>query len=505
MPDMGSGAVLNAITKEWPKQHVLVVGDVMLDKYIWGDVERISPEAPIPIVSVVRSTEQPGGAANVAMNLAALGAQVTLAGVVGEDGDGWLLRARLEAAGICTRLTVVPGRPTTAKTRIVGGRQQMLRLDLECSDGLAEEAHQDLMGSVSRLLEGAGEGQMPSILVLSDYAKGTLSQAGCAAAIGQASLLGIPVIVDPKGSDYSRYRGATSICPNLAELAVATGSAAGDLEAVLCAGESLIDALNLETLAVTLSERGIVLLDGKTREPAPALARQVFDVSGAGDTVTAVLALCRATHLSSTASLRLANLAAGIVVGKVGTAPVHRDELVAALHAQVREAASARAALSPAEAGTKLLPLEAMAKRVEAWRAAGERVVFTNGCFDLLHAGHVSLLEEARRHGHRLVVGLNSDASIRSLKGPGRPVLDVVHRARMLAALSAVDGVVIFDELTPLTTVIALRPDVLVKGGDYDRDEIVGAGEVKAWGGKVVIVPLVAGFSTTGLLASSLA
>ena len=491
-------AIRRLVETQWKTLHVLVVGDVMLDKYIWGDVERISPEAPIPIVSVVRSTEQPGGAANVAMNLAALGAQVRLAGVVGDDGDGWSLRARLEAAGMQSRLTMVPGRPTTSKTRILGGRQQMLRLDLESSAALPASAHAALLQSILERLSDPADDRFPSAIILSDYAKGVLDAGVCQTIIGRARSLGIPVIVDPKGSDFSRYRGATTICPNLAELALATRTPPGDMTAVLDAGEAMIAELHMESLAVTLSERGIVLLDGKTRAHAPALARQVFDVSGAGDTVTAVLAVCRASHLAGKASIQLANLAAGIVVGKVGTAPVHAHELITALTGEAPEVRATKA-------GERIFSLDQMAKRVDAWRAAGDRVVFTNGCFDLLHAGHLALLEAARARGDRLVVGLNSDASIRLLKGPARPVTGEENRARLLAALGAVDGVVIFGETTPLRAVLALRPDVLVKGGDYDPDEIIGAREVRAWGGDVVIVPLLAGFSTSRILATAIA
>jgi D-beta-D-heptose 7-phosphate kinase/D-beta-D-heptose 1-phosphate adenosyltransferase len=491
-------AILSLIATDWKIRHLLVVGDVMLDKYIWGDVERISPEAPIPIVSVVRSTEQPGGAANVAMNLAALGAQVTLAGVVGDDGDGWSLRARLKATGMQSRLTRVPGRPTTSKTRILGGRQQMLRLDLESSDALPAWAHAALLQSTLERLSDPADSRSPSAIILSDYAKGVLDADVCQTIIGRARSLGIPVIVDPKSSDFSRYRGATMLCPNLAELALATGNAPGDMAAVLDAGAAMLAELQVESLAVTLSERGIVLLDGKKRQHAPALARQVFDVSGAGDTVTAVLALCRASNIEGSDSIRLANLAAGIVVGKVGTAPVHAHELMSALTGEAPE-------VRETKAGGRVFSLNQMTRHVETWRAAGDRVVFTNGCFDLLHAGHIALLEAARALGDRLVVGLNSDASIHLLKGPARPVNGEENRARLLAALSAVDGVVIFEETTPLLTVLALRPDVLVKGGDYDAAQIIGAREVKSWGGEVVIVPLLAGLSTTRILAAATA
>jgi D-beta-D-heptose 7-phosphate kinase/D-beta-D-heptose 1-phosphate adenosyltransferase len=326
--------------------------------------------------------------------------------------------------------------------------------------------------------------------VLSDYAKGVLTEPVCRKLIRMARDRGIPVIVDPKGKDFSRYRGATTICPNLAELAVAGGTAAADMESTLRVGETLLSKLNVESLTVTLSERGIVVLDGKTREHAAASARQVFDVSGAGDTVVAVLALCLSAGLERKASLQLANMAAGIVVSKVGTVPVQHFELMAALSGELGHSSS-----------EKVLDHQQLLLRSAEWRAAGDRVVFTNGCFDLLHVGHIALLEQARREGDRLVVGLNSDSSVKRLKGSTRPVVGEHERAKLLAALSAVDAVVVFEEDTPLETILDLRPDVLVKGEDYTVETIVGAQEMHSWGGRVRIIPIVAGFSTTGLIA----
>jgi len=482
--------VIQLLENGWNGAHLLVVGDVMLDKYIWGVVDRISPEAPIPVVRASHRSEQPGGAANVAMNLACLGARVTLVGFVGEDAEAETLREKLEAATIDAELCVTEQRPTISKTRILGGRQQMLRLDVESTEPATQGAYEALIDRASRLL---GSEEVPiAALVLSDYAKGVLTEQVCQTLIANARLRGIPVIVDPKGRDFLRYRGATTICPNLAELALATGTSTSYTEAVLVAGERLMPSLHVESLTVTLSERGIVALDGKTREHAAATARQVFDVSGAGDTVVAVLALCLAAGLERRAALQLANTAAGIVVSKVGTVPVQNFELLAALSGEVGHAS-----------GEKVLDRDQMILRAAAWRAAGDRVVFTNGCFDLLHRGHITLLEEARREGDRLVVGLNSDASVQRLKGPTRPVVGERERAILLGALSAVDGVVLFEEDTPLETVLALRPDVLVKGGDYSVETIVGAAEVQSWGGRVKIVPIVAGLSTTGLIAKA--
>ena len=482
--------IIQLLENNWNGAHLLVIGDVMLDKYIWGSVERISPEAPIPVVRASHRSEQPGGAANVAMNLAGLGARVTLAGFVGDDLEGSQLAAKLRDAFIHAELCVTAQRPTISKTRILGGRQQMLRLDVESSDPVPDTAYKDLLGRVEQIL--ASPTQSVSAIVLSDYAKGVLTEPVCRALIALARNNGIPVIVDPKGKDFSRYQGASTICPNLAELALATGESAQNLEAVLSAGERLLGELGIGSLTVTLSERGIVVLDGRTREHAAASARQVFDVSGAGDTVVAVLALCMSSGLDRTASLKLANLAAGVVVSKVGTVPVQGFELIAALSGEVGHTSS-----------EKVLDLKQLLLRAAAWRSSGDRIVFTNGCFDLLHVGHITLLEQARREGDRLVVGLNSDASVERLKGPTRPVVRERERATLLAALSAVDGVVLFGEDTPLETIVALRPEVLVKGGDYTEETIVGAQEVQSWGGRVKIVPTVQGFSTTNLIAKA--
>ena len=498
-PGCQSRELEKVVTTVWPTLHVLVVGDVMLDKYIWGEVERISPEAPIPIVRASRQTEQPGGAANVAMNAADLGARVSLAGLVGHDADGELLAARLQSAGIESRLTVARERPTSVKTRILGGRQQMLRVDVESNCAASAMTYQKLLQEVTAVLTGSGSARV-AVVILSDYAKGVLNTEVCQAIITRARALGIPVIVDPKGCGYAaRYKGATTLCPNLAELALATGTDIHDEEAVLRAGEAMMTGLGCESLTVTLSERGIVALDGSMRHHAPAVARQVFDVSGAGDTVTAVIAMCKASGLATVEALQLANLAAGLVVAKVGTAPVELKEMLSAMAGSCGrgEYEAVRSSISQ----PKLLNLETMISMVSAWRAQGDRVVFTNGCFDLLHAGHVKLLEEARKQGDRLIVGLNSDASVRRLKGVLRPVVGQADRATMLGALRAVDSVVLYEEETPLQCILALRPDVLVKGSDYSTRRIVGSREVRAWGGLVVLVPVLEERSTTAMIA----
>lgn len=478
--------VIQLIEKDWRELRVAVVGDVMLDRYIWGDVERVSPEAPVPVVRSARRSEQPGGAANVAMNLAGLGAKVELIGFCGTDAEGLSLKACLTRAGIDADLIALSSRPTTSKLRILGGNQQMLRLDTEETEKCSERDYGDLIGKAEKALLSA------NVLVLSDYAKGVLSESVCQNLIRRARNLRVPVLVDPKQRDFGCYRGATTICPNLHELSSATGISGKDLKGILSAGQKLVSDLELESITVTLSEKGIAVLRVDSQTVSPAAARQVFDISGAGDTVIATLALCHACNLDVDTSLALANLAAGIVVGKVGTVPVSRDELIASLTPELE-----------LNAREKVLDLSQLKGRVSAWRSLSEKIAFTNGCFDLLHIGHVTLLEQARREADHLVVAINSDASVKNLKGPGRPVAGENERARILAAMSAVDAVVIFDDPTPIALIKALRPDVIVKGGDYEESEIVGAAEVRSWGGRVKIVPTVEGFSTTSLIAKA--
>jgi len=475
------------IEQKWATKRLLVVGDVMLDKYIWGEVGRISPEAPVPVVRTTHQSHQPGGAANVAMNLRRLGAQVEVIGFTGGDEDGRLLAEGLRTNGISPEFIVSQGFPTITKQRILGGRQQMLRVDSERLDARSQDDYDRLAKSVQAHLPGC------DAVVLSDYAKGVLTAGVCQAVIQAARRLKIPVLVDPKSTDFSRYRGATTICPNLSELAAAVHEETRELKPLLDATETLVQELGIEFLTATLGEKGIALVRRGSSFVAPAVARQVFDVSGAGDTVIAVLALCLASGLRPETAVELANIAAGIVVGKAGTVPVEKHELLAALSSEI--------ALHGED---KVVTREELVRRVALWKANGDRVAFTNGCFDLLHIGHITVLEQARRFGDRVIVAINSDASVRGLKGPGRPVVGERERARVLAALAAVDAVVIFGEPTPLEVIVASRPDVIVKGGDYTVETVVGTSEVLAWGGQVKIVPLIEGFSTTRLIAKSI-
>lgn len=481
LPELHS--VLNLLEGGFSQLKVLVIGDIMLDRYIHGDVDRISPEAPVPVIRHAQRYERAGGAANVAMNLAGLGCHAILSGFWGSDMEQGELSAILDRAGVDTVGVVSSSQPTISKTRIVGRNQQLLRLDIESRDTPPEVESRRLIDRATELVSKV------HAVVLSDYAKGALTNQLCAAVINAARISKIPILADPKTPDFSKYRGATTVCPNLGELSLATGISAHQTEAILSAAQSLIADNDFQYLTVTMSEKGITLLRRESRFHSPARAREVFDVSGAGDTVIATLAACLAGGLQIETAIELANLAAGIVVGKVGTVPIAGHELVAALTPS-----------SGVTAGEKILDLEHAKNRVAEWRASGETIVFTNGCFDLLHVGHITLLEDCRRFGSKLVLGLNADASICRLKGPSRPIVGERERARVMAALAAVDAVVLFEEDTPLELIRALRPNVLVKGGDYTIETVVGHEDVIAAGGRVEIVPTVEGFSTTNIV-----
>ncbi len=481
LPDLH--AILNLLEGGFRDLRLLVIGDLMLDRYISGEVDRISPEAPVPILRHAQRYERAGGAANVAMNLAGLGCQAFLAGFWGADAEQAALASILERSAVDTLGVVSTSMPTISKTRIVGRNQQLLRLDIESRDRPSAEDDHRLHERVSGLVPKV------NAVILSDYAKGVLTPELCRSVIHLARSHNIPVFADPKTPDFSKYSGATTVCPNLNELALATRIPVQQTADLLAAGQALATDFDLQFLTVTMSEKGIAILRPGAIERSPARAREVFDVSGAGDTVIATLAAGIAGGLPVSTAVDLANLAAGIVVGKTGTVPIAAHELVAELTPS-----------SGVTAGEKILDLDRVAKRVAEWRASGETIVFTNGCFDLLHVGHITLLEDCRRFGSKLILGLNSDASVGRLKGPARPIVGERERARVMAALAAVDAVVLFGEDTPLELIRALSPDVLVKGGDYSIDTVVGHQEVLAAGGRVEIVPTVQGFSTTHIL-----
>lgn len=463
----------------------LVIGDLMLDRYLIGEVERISPEAPVPVVLLKQQDERAGGAANVAANLAKLGITTRLAGYVGNDADGRLLITLINGMEIDTQAIVQSeAHPTITKTRIVGGHQQMMRLDQENRSSYSAADKKQIEQLIQAQLK-----DRPAVIVLSDYAKGVVEAPLTGFVIEEARKHGIPVLVDPKGRDFSKYKGATALTPNKRETAEAGNIDPKDNEALIATAQKLRAQLHLEFLAVTRGEEGISLFEAGEVQHIPATAKQVFDVSGAGDTVIATLAAGLMHGLGHGEALHLANIAAGVVVGKVGTVPITHQEL---LHALMSQEAASQA--------DKVCDLPSLQSRVEQWRARGERIVFTNGCFDLLHAGHVTYLEAARRAGDRLVLGLNTDRSVKALKGPTRPVIHEADRARVLAALEAVDAVILFDEDTPLELIQTIRPDVIAKGSDYTEAQVVGAAEVKSWGGKVALIPIVPGRSTTGIL-----
>jgi D-beta-D-heptose 7-phosphate kinase/D-beta-D-heptose 1-phosphate adenosyltransferase len=483
---MTDRARLVPLVQSLANARVAVAGDVMLDIYVGGTVERISPEAPIPVLRVERETAMPGGAGNVARNVAALGAWVRLAAAVGADDAarrlGQLIAAEARLSG---ELVPDPARQTAIKTRYVAGSQQMLRADRETVAPLSADTRRRLIAAVKAALADC------AILVLSDYGKGALADGVAAELIAEAKRAKRAVVVDPKGRDWSPYAGADVVTPNKRELAEAAGSEIAGDESVAAAAQALIARHRLGAILATLGADGMMLAraDGSC-EHFRAEAREVFDVSGAGDTAVAALAALLATGAPLADAALIANVAAGIVVGKAGTAVVYGDELTHALHHQD---------LMDAEA--KVLTKAQALERVRAWRAAKLRIGFTNGCFDLLHPGHVSMLGQARAACDRLIVGLNSDASVTRLKGAGRPVQPEAARAAVLASLAAVDAVVVFAEDTPVKQIEAFKPDLLVKGADYTKDQVVGAELVEKWGGKVLLAEIAPGHSTTATIA----
>lgn len=457
---------------------VLVIGDVMLDRYWTGSTQRISPEAPVPVVRVNNSEDRLGGAGNVAANIARLGAQAELLGIIGDDDAGTTLERLANDQGITQRLIRIKGRPTVTKLRVISRHQQLLRMDFEQSTNQEDPL----------LLTREAENYLANIqtLVISDYAKGALSD--CSKIIHLATQRGIPCVVDPKGLDWERYRGATLITPNLSEFQLVAGTCATDIDIVEKA-RSLCADLELGGILVTLSDRGMLLVPavGDFMQIATQ-AREVFDVTGAGDTVIGVLAASLAAGSSLNEATRLANAAAGLVVGRLGAAAVTAEELGQAL------------LYSGVGLNQGVLSREDLASQLGAARQRGERIVFTNGCFDILHPGHIKYLQAAAELGDRLVVAVNSDESVSRLKGPERPINTLTDRMAMLAALGSVDWVTSFDEDTPEDLIKHLQPHMLVKGGDYRAEDIAGSAAVIASGGEVKILPFEEGYSTTSIL-----
>ena len=464
--------------------HIAVIGDIMVDRYIFGKVERISPEAPVPVNKVDHIMSTLGGAANVASNLANLDCHVYLSGLTGNDKNRenmleLLSEANIDASGLLVR----EGHSTTTKVRILGARQQMVRLDYEEIVPLNETEEKQLVCWLQKLLDNGLDG-----IILSDYNKGVLTDNVAAAIISAAAKAKVPVLVDPKGIDWSKYNGADFVTPNMKELSECVGHHVdNEGDAVVNAGRDILAKYNFANLMVTRSEKGITLISQNNQVwNNPATAQEVFDVSGAGDTVAAAFLAAIAGKLSIRASLQMANSAAGIVVAKVGTYPVHRREL---LDLWQQRQPVRWAPYQP-------LSREGTAKKIREWQKNGETVVFTNGCFDILHRGHILYLQQAAMLGSHLVVGLNSDDSVHRLKGGVRPLVRQEDRAVLLSALACVDEVVIFEEDTPKELLAELRPDILVKGGDYKREEVIGRESVK----RVEIISFEEGYSTTGLV-----
>lgn len=457
----------------------------MLDRYVHGIVERISPESPVPILRVERQVNMLGGAGNVLRNLLALGVHAAIATVSGDDDAAEEMDALLAACERARTCVIkIPGRKTTVKTRFLGGSQQLLRCDQESLEPLPTPSRLKILAAATEMMPEH------TVILLSDYAKGAVNGQMAQDLISAAHHLNKPVVVDPKGRDYGRYRGADIITPNRLELEQA-------LERPVPSGEEadaakvLADRFGFGAVIVTLGKDGMILAqrDGAVIR-MPTDAREVFDVSGAGDTVVAVVAAAMAAGASIRQAAELANVAAGIVVGKAGTAVAYSSELVQELHRQD---------LSLSE--SKLLALEPACDRVDLWRRQGMKIGFTNGCFDLLHPGHVSLLAQARAACDRLVVGLNNDESVTRLKGKGRPLQVEAARATVLASMENVDIVVMFSRDTPLEIIKVLRPDVLIKGADYRIDQVVGASMVQEYGGQVMLARLEPGYSTSSTVA----
>ena len=456
---------------------VLVVGDLMLDRYWHGPTSRISPEAPVPVVKVEQSEDRPGGAANVALNVTALGAGVSLVGLVGKDEAGQALEKQLQSARVNCAFSVTDVEPTITKLRVISRHQQLIRLDFE--EAFSQDYSQSILQGAEALLQNVG------VLVLSDYGKGTLSD--CQSLISAAKKADVAVLVDPKGSDFNRYRGATLLTPNLSEFEAIVGRC-GSEDELVSKGQALAKELDLDALLITRSEQGMTLIrTGHEELHFPARAREVFDVTGAGDTVISTLASALAAGEDLANAVALSNVAASIVVGKLGTAAISAPELR-------REVSKEQGAERGVVTEDQLLIALSDA------RAAGESIVFTNGCFDILHAGHVGYLEQARAQGDRLVLAINSDESVQRLKGAGRPINPVERRMAVLSGLEAVDWVLYFTEDTPERLLESVRPDVLVKGGDYGIDGVVGGEFVRSYGGEVRVLSFLDNCSTTAIV-----
>lgn len=483
-----AGDVL-AVLDRLSKSRVLVIGDIMLDRFVYGQVSRVSPEGPIPVLRVMSEKTMLGGAGNVLRNLCSLGARATLIGVVGEDEPGAQIYTLLGAEkNAVPRLVHQAGRPTSVKVRFVAQNQQLVRADTEDDSPLADSTVKSLMQRFEMSIQDC------DVVILSDYAKGVLSGDVTAELISKCRALDKKVIVDPKGLDYTRYAGASLITPNRAEMVQACRmEPAPEIydDAAIAEGARLLrHKAQVDAVLVTRSEAGMTLVDSEDHEThLRTTAREVADVSGAGDTVAATLAAAIGAGADARIAARLANIAAGIAVGKRGTAVVFPAEIALALQSGSRSISD-----------SKVVPAQIARVIVDGWKERGLKVGFTNGCFDLIHPGHISLLAQARASADKLVVGLNADESVQRLKGPTRPVQSEAARATVLASMENVDLVVVFSDDTPLKLIETIRPDVLIKGADYKIDQVVGGDLVRAWGGEVKLAQLEEGHSTTNTI-----
>ena len=467
------------------KVNILCLGDVMLDKFVYGDVSRISPEAPVPVCRVIDEASMLGGAGNVARNLAEVGVSVEFVSVIGNDEAADQVLSLVQGINqIRPKLIQEPGRQTTIKERYFGGSQQLMRLDREDCKDISNDTKENIFDYVRKTIATA------DALILSDYGKGVLTPESLQELISIAKNYNCPVIVDPKGGDYQRYRGATVITPNLRELSESSKRGIVDNTTLVDAARFIAMEYGIENILVTRSAEGMTLVSDKSIDHLPAEAREIFDVSGAGDTVVAILAAVLAAGGGLLMASRLSNIAAGIAVGKTGTAVVSATELVESLQSQDSLHLS----------NSKILSLEDAKKKVEIWRSQSDKIGFTNGCFDLIHPGHLALLAESRFICDRLIVGLNSDSSVKQIKGESRPIQNEESRASVLASLASVDMVVVFSEETPIELIKALRPDFLSKGADYLLENVVGADLVQSYGGQVFLVDIEEGHSTTGTI-----
>jgi D-beta-D-heptose 7-phosphate kinase/D-beta-D-heptose 1-phosphate adenosyltransferase len=474
---------LGIYVKRFNRASVLVVGDVMLDRYVYGEVTRISPEAPVPILTVTREVAMPGGAGNVVRNLIALDSAAAFVSLVGDDQAGSDLTGLIGGQkNVEPWLLVQGGRTTTLKTRYISAGQHLIRADREETMAMPAKLEERLIRIATDAMAAT------SITVLSDYRKGVLSEAVARQLVAAAKTMGRRIIVDPKGRDWERYAGADLVTPNAKELAEATGLDVSDESGVVAAAQVLLDRYGFGAVLVTRSQDGMSLISRDEVRHYPAEAKEVFDVSGAGDTVVATLAAALAVDVPLFEAARLANIAGGLVVGKVGTAVVRPAELLAAISPVT---GALRKVVTPAAA----------AEAAERWRSRGYKVGFTNGCFDLRHPGHVHLLEQCRSMCDRLIVAINADVSVKRLKGPSRPAQSEAARAAVLASLASVDLVCMFEDDTPLALIKLIQPDLIIKGADYTKETVVGAAEVESWGGEVALAQLLPGHSTTATLA----